>query len=223
MPGSNMPQSKRDLLPWALAHADQWVLNAAQIGVPPATALAFKTLAGTFSSTSGAADAARQASKDATLADDNSYTTVRAMGGQLVNMIKAYAEANNDPNVYVLSGLKPNSGPGVVPSPVAPDKMTMTVNGDGSVTLKWKVTQPAGCTGVQYRVLRRLGGEDNFSLIGTSGSKKSFQDKTIPFGTDSVAYQVQPWRGEVEGPVSIQFGFQFGTGGGGNLNVKLAA
>jgi len=223
MPGSNVPQSKRAALPWAITHAEQFVLHAAQIGIQPAQAAAFKTLVDSFQMTTEAAETAKQASKDATTADDNAFTAVKVVGGQLTNMIKAYAEATNNPNVYVLAGLKANSPPGTVPAPVPPKELTMTVNGDGSISLKWKVTQPDGCTGVQYRVFRKLGDETTFSLIGTSGSKKSFKDSTLPFGSDSVSYQIEPWRGDVTGEVSTQFAFQFGTGGGGGMSVKLAA
>jgi hypothetical protein len=223
MAGQNVPTTKRDMLPWARTHRDQWVENFAEIGLSEAQSVLFKGLVDQFVATAGAAETARQASLDATEADDNAYTAVRSMAGAFVRIIKGYAESTNNPEVYALAGIKANAGPGSLPAPVPPAQLSLSLNGDGSFQLKWKVTQPAGVTGVTYQVYRKLPGDAEAIFVGNS-TKKSFKDATVPFGADGVTYLIQPVRGGVVGDISNQFTFQFGTGGGGGLaDVKLAA
>lgn len=81
----------------------------------------------------------------------------RALAGAYINVIKAFAEATNNENVYVLAGVSPNDAPGVVPPSNTAESFTANVNPDGSITVKWKASQPAGVTGVQYNVHRRCG------------------------------------------------------------------
>jgi hypothetical protein len=223
MAGQNVPTTKRDMLPWANTHKPLWITNAEQIGLTDAQAAAFKTLVESFESTSGAAEIARQASLDATEADDNAFTALRSVASAYSRIIKGFAESTNNPNVYALAGLKPNAKPGAAQPPIPPAQLTLAVNGDGSMQLKWKVTQPAGVSGVTYQVFRAVNDETTPVFVGTS-TKKSFKDESLPFGTDRVTYWVQPVRGSVVGAISNQFGFRFGAGGGGGFaSVKLAA
>lgn len=216
---TNLPKAIPDLLAWAQTHADLWQTNQASINLSAAQVTAFKTLVGTFTAANNAAEAARLASKNATEALQAAVSSVRATGGAYVNLIKAFAETTNNPNVYTLSGVSPDDPAGTVPAPIPPETINATVNADGSLTLKWKVGQPEGVTGVQYLVSRRLGSTGTFALIGSVGAIKTFVDATLPFGVDSVQYIITPKRGDVVGAQSATFALQFGVNGGGGFTL----
>ena len=221
---SNKPRNKPEMRAFAQSHASQWVAQAAEIGVAPAQATAFADLCAAFETSSESVVVTRQESKNATTRNNDDYQAVSALCGALINQIKAFAQATNDPNVYVIAGLSPDAPPSQSPAPLAPKELTATLIPDGTLLLKWKVTQPAGLSGVQYRVFRKLVGEDTFALIGTAGGKKTFTDATIPFGADGVTYQIVPWRGDVTGAPSNAFEFRFGAAGGPGLGaVRFAA
>jgi hypothetical protein len=209
-----MPTTIAELLAWVGTHRDLFEANQAQIGISVAQATAFKTLADNLIAAESDAQIARTASKNATQKLSDNITAVRSYGQALIGVIRSHAETTNDPNVLVLAGLPPIQPPSQLPPPIAPDNLTATLESNGALRLSWRVAQPVGVTSVQYRIFRKLSGESSFTLVGTGGSRKTFLDESIPFGTDGLTYQIVPWRGEVEGSPSNQFTFQFGTGGG---------
>lgn len=213
--GTNLPNRIPDLINWATVHEDLWSTNAVAIGLTAAQATSFKNLVTTLDAANANAQQARQASKDATLTLNNAVSNIRTMGGALVNTIKAYAETTNNPNVYTLAGVSPDDAPGTVPAPVPPTEISAGVNSDGSLTLKWKASQPQGVTNVQYYVYRAVNGAQAFTLAGASGSEKTFIDTTLPYGLDRVDYMIQPRRGNVIGAQSNTFTLRFGSVGTG--------
>lgn len=225
---SNMPITIPELINWCNTHAGLFSTNAASIGLSAADATAFSTLAASLETFNGKAQDARQASKDATKQLQSSIDAIRALGNAYILRIKAYAEATNNDNVYALAGITPSDPPSTLPAPVAPETFTASVNPDGSLTIKWKVSQPAGVTNVQYLVSRRVNTATGpFALLTAVGSEKTFTDVTLPVGVDRVEYIVQPKRGTVLGPQSNVFAIQFGSVPDGvtitGANVKLAA
>lgn len=212
---TNVPTTIPELTAWGQSHAPLWNSNQALIGLSMPQVTAFTDAFDDFNTNRIAADDARLASKLATAKLDESRVTFRALAGVYVNVIKAYAEATNNDDVYVLAGVSPNDQPGVVPLPNTAETFTANVNPDGSITVKWKAAQPQGVTGVQYNVHRRFSQSDSFTLIGNVGSAKSYTDVTLPYGTDAVQYMVQPTRNNVLGPQSDVFSLQFGTSGPG--------
>ncbi|XVJ59735.1 MAG: hypothetical protein HEQ23_10155 [Tepidisphaera sp.] len=223
--GTNLPRTIPELANWANTRSALWQLNGALVGLQPGQITGFKNLVTAFIAARDAAEAARVASKNATEALDNAVRSVRTTGGQYVNLIKAFAESTNNPNVYVLAGVSPNDAPGTPPAPNAPDQFTVGVNGDGSLTLRWKVAQPTGVGSVVYVVSRRInGGEGPFSVVGTAGGReKSFTDGTLPVGVDQVEYIVTARRGNEPGVSGPIFKVQFGSvGSGGSFTIASA-
>jgi hypothetical protein len=84
------------------------------------------------------------------------------------------------------------------------------LNGNGSLTLKWKSDNPAGVGGTMYQVWRKIG-VGAFEYCGGTGSKV-FTDATVPPGTTSICYQIQGVRSTAAGSWS-QFNVNFFTGG----------
>lgn len=226
--GSNIPETLPDFITWCNTHAPLFTANAALIGLTAPQAELFAQAAANMVAAEDAAQNARVASKNATAALDTAVAAARALAGGYVSTIKGFAKATGNPSVYELSGVSPDSPPGTVPAPVAPTDFTAQVNPDGSLTIRWKVSQPAGVTSVQYLVFRRLpmNGQTTFTMVGSEGKNKSFTDATLPVGVDKVDYIVQPKRGEVTGPQSNVFTVQFGSvagGGSGTLSIKTTA
>jgi hypothetical protein len=217
---TNMPSTIPELISWCNVHSNAWTVNAAAIGLSPAQATAFTTLCSNFSKANDTAQAARENSKFATNALKDAMNAVQVTGGAYINLIKAYAETTYNANVYNLAQVSPANPPGTVPEPVAPQQFGATVNANGSLTINWKVAQPTGTTGVQYRVYRRVNSTTNeYTLVSTEGSKKSYTDENLPYGVDMVQYIVQPVRSSVVGPMSPAFTVQFGSVMGGGMSI----
>lgn len=219
--GQNFPNTIPELLSWGESHWPLWNTNAAQIGLTAAQAMAFKTLVQSSRSAFDAAEAARLASRNATQLQTNALTAMRANAGTLVAIIKAYAEATNNPNIYNLSGISPPDPRGSVAPPSTPENVRASLNPNGSLTLKWKATQPTGATGVQYQIFRQLDGEQGFTLVDTVG-RKNWTDTSLPRGVDGVNYILQAKRGELTSEESDQLAVVFGSQGGGGFTIASA-
>lgn len=221
---TNLPSKISDLVAWAATHTDLWVLNATDIGITVGEANGVKAAAEAMTLAVTAADVARQASKDATMTQTEAVRTFRTLAGSYINRIKGYAESTNDPGVYPLAGISPDGPPTTPPLPIPPTQFFASVNGDGSLNISFKVTQPAGVTGVVYQVFRRHGTAITpFESIGIAGRNKRITDTGLPVGVDKVEYMVQPQRSSgAVGAQSSIFTVQFGSvvGGGGGLAIN---
>jgi hypothetical protein len=222
---TNLPRTIPELIDWSNVHGPLWVLNGTQIGLSTAQTTVLTGLISAFVKANSDAQIAREASKAATMTLKNAMDSLEATAGNYINTIKSFAETTHNPAVYSLAQITPDSPRGVVPEPVAPTQFGATINADGSLTINWKVAQPAGVNGVIYTVLRRFENTQPFTVISIPPtSKKTFTDTTLPFGTDSVQYVVQPSRGSVAGPLSNTFTVQFGSVmGGGGLSIHTIA
>ena len=220
--GNNIPATIPEFINWCTAHGSQWSSSPTVIGLTSGQMTAYNALLLTMTKANAEAETARNASKDATIALRNAISSMRALSGIYVDTIKNFAESTHNPNVYALASISPPSPAGTPPLPVAPTTFTASVNTDGSLTIKWKATQPMGATGVLYRVMRRINTtEGPYTIVSTEGSGKSFTDLTLPVGVDRVEYIIQPTRtGGVIGPQSPLFTVQFGTLGGGGMNIS---
>lgn len=220
--GQNFPNTITELLSWGETHWPLFSTNATQIGVTSAQALAFKSLVQSARGAFDSAEVARLASKNATQLQTNALTAMRANAGTLVALIKAYAESTNNPNVYTLAGISPPDPRGTVAPPAQPTNVRAALNPNGSLTLKWKATQPEGATSVQYQIFRQLDGEQGFTLVDTVG-RKNWTDTTLPRGVDGVNYIVQSKRGGETSEASDQLAVVFGSQGGGGGGLTIAS
>ena len=154
-----------------------------------------------------------------------SAATLRTVAADVVRFVKAFADANaNPPAIYALAQIPEPTPPSPLPPPGQPTDFSATLNASGSVTLRWKCADAAPSSGAFFTVRRKLGGAEGggFALLGTTQSK-SFDDGAIPLGVTSVSYLVQGFRGTEPGPEGEQLTVQFGVGGGGQAQVRLAA
>lgn len=220
--GTNLPSKIGDFVAWADTHAAQWQDQQANIGISVAQVTAFKNLVGTLDSTFAAANAARQDSKDATMAQNTALAACRANASALITLIKGFAEATNNDNVYSLAGISANDPPGTAPAPTAPYNIQATLDSLGNLNLTWKASQPQGTSGVVYEIVRAFNGSGNFEHVDTVGGK-AWTDDSVPSGTTTVSYVLTAKRGRDSSPPAATFTVRFGHAPGGGLTLTQAA
>lgn len=223
-----LPENRTDLIIFCEAHVPVWAANAAAIGLTAAQVTALQNFTTVARTKFNGAQAARQASLAAT---DDFYNSVRSMRGQaadLVRLIKAKAEADNNPNVYVLAQIPPPSAPTALPAPGKPTDIQITLNPGGSITLSWESTNSAPSSGAFFLVSRRItsGPAATPAFVGIGGTAiREFTDDTITAGTAGLSYIIQGFRGTRAGTPSDQIAVQFGiggTGGGGGDGIIVS-
>lgn len=216
---SIVPSSKPDRIAFYEDHIAVWTASATDLGILPSECTALAALVASarsaYSNQGIAADAARSATSDATLAVQSMHT----LGASVIAKIKAYAESTGNPGVLNTAQLpQPNPDSPVGP-PGKPTDFVVTLNQSGSLNLKWKCANPPGAVGTVYEVLRRIGAGGTFTYVGVAGGDKSYTDETLPAGSSGVAYRVTGLRSGLRGP-TVQCDVNFGVAGGGGFTVQ---
>jgi len=207
---ANIPKTMSELLDWAPLHAVQWLDHAEALGLNPSSVEQFAQEVEAFKLRKAQSSMAHNAAASATLRLNEQEQAVRHLAGLLVRQIKTHAETVADPALIPLALLRPDSPPTTLPAPATPSSFTWSMNSSGELTIKWKVRQPRGVQNVIYRVRRALN-FGPFELLDTVGSQKRYTDAAIPAGTRTVAYIIEPMRGNVRGPVSPRFTISLGS------------
>lgn len=219
---SVIPSRNVEQLEFFESHWPVWVANAAGIGVLPASANSFKTLTQSARAAYDSALTARNNAKAATTTQDAALAQARTSAADLIRVIKGYAEQQANPDaVYALAQIPPPAAPTPVPAPGQPRDITVGLEPNGAITLRWKAVNAAPNAGTFFSITRKLPGESTFVLVGNTGGK-IFTDDTITQGTTGATYIIQGHRGQLDGPMSDQVGVQFGVGGGGGFVLTNA-
>ncbi|MGE0001171.1 MAG: hypothetical protein AB7F50_01545 [Fimbriimonadaceae bacterium] len=202
-----VPDQKNAAISFYEQRTAAWTANAAAIGLTPGDMTAFTPMVTGARTAFTSAEAARAASKNATVTLDNSVDTMRDRGAALIAKIKAFAESSGNPNVYVIASIPPPADPTPAPPPTPPSQVQGTVNNDGNVVLRWKATKVNG----EFFSVHRLLAGGTWTALG-SVNAKSFTDTGLPAGNSWAQYQVKSHRGtevsEGSEPVVILFGVQ---------------
>jgi len=211
-----LPNSREEMIEWFANRIAQWSANAATIGLDMAQITEVASLIDAAVVVHDDAIAARQASKDATIAYYNGADALRAYGADLIKVIKATAESTDNPDIYSLASIPPPADPTPAGAPDQPTDLTATVLLPFGIGLSWKGSTSQGA---YFEVYRRLETESTFSILKTT-KEKSFEDRTIPDGVDSVQYYIAAARDEFR-TNSSSLAVQFGAGG--STTIALAA
>ena len=215
------PTSPRsEFLTWCAAHTQIFVDNAAEIGITPLQATAFGTAVALATSKTNAQQQKKQELHVATLEVREAFDELHALTGDLVRVIKAFAETSDKPSVvYNAAQIDPPAPPTPAAPPAQPTNLTIELApGTGALTLRWKASNPPNTQGTSYIVRRRVEGEAGFTFIGVTGTK-SFTDTTLVAGPDKVEYTVQGTRSDSTGPISEPILVNFGTAPGGGMTA----
>jgi len=218
-----VPDKNLDAVQFFESHVPVWQAAPTTIGLTPALVTSCDNAAKAARAAYTAQQNTKNAAKAATATYLNSVSALRNIGGDLIKTIKAFADTTSNPNVYSLAQIPPPAAPTPLPPPGQPTSFAVQLTPAGALYLSWKSANSAASSGAFFTVKRRLEGESTFTLIGGTGSK-SFSDDTVPFGTNTLTYIVQGFRGIEPGPESEQLSVQFGVGGQAvSAGVKLAA
>ena len=207
-------------LEWCQVHTPVFVAYAAEIGLGKPQAESFGAAVGSAAAALLAAEQARQAALVATQRVEQAFAALTAEAGDAVRSIRAFAGTAPDAGrVYALAQVPPRAAPSPVPPPARPSRLTVRLEAaTGSLTLRWRATNPTNARGTSYIIRRRLPGETEFSFVGVSGDK-TFVDETLPSGVQSVQYTVQGQRSTLGSPVSAVLTVHLGKLPGGEPKV----
>ncbi|MFN0012769.1 MAG: hypothetical protein ACKVS8_14115 [Phycisphaerales bacterium] len=226
---STYPTSPRaDFLAWARTHAGVFVGSHTQIGLTEAQALAFQAAVDEAQAAVAERAAAIQAAMAATNNANLKVALLQRAASITVEMIRTFAQSSENPAVYPLAQIPAPATRSAAPPPAKPRALAVELNNaSGTLTLKWKATNPASAQGTSYIIRRKLPGQSAFVILGVSGVKR-FVDESLPAGLTSVQYVVQGQRADLSGPESNPLVVNFGTSAGalvasGEQAMKLAA
>ncbi|QOJ14759.1 MAG: hypothetical protein HRU75_08955 [Planctomycetia bacterium] len=220
---STFPESPRSaFLEWCQGHTAVFSANAAAIGLTSAQATAFTTATTAAANALLSQQQTRQEALVATQAAQEAFSELRSSAGDVVRLIRAFAESQGKPSiVYNLAQIPPPATPAPMPPPGQPTDLTITLTpADGALQLRWKCVNPPGASGTSYLIRRRLPGQSEWTFLGVSG-RKDFVDDTLNAGPDSVQYTVQGQRSGSTGPLSAVFTVYFGRMPGGGFSTRV--
>lgn len=215
----NIPNTTNALLlAWMEQHVTLWQAAPATIGLAPSIVSAFGTLVAGARKDFDTANAIRLASKQATVAQQETFRDMKREASDLVNTVKSFIEQSGNANLWATAGLEPPAPRGETPPPNAPFQLGATLDSEGNLLLKWKASQPQGVSSVVYSVRRAFNNTGAFVLLDTVGGKK-FLDTTVPTGTTSVSYTVTAKHGTNVSAPSESLTLRFGRAQGGGLSL----
>ena len=202
-------------------HNAPFTTNAVAIGVTTIEVTDLGTKTSAARAAYDAQQVARQAAKAATEAFENAVDAMGVAGAALLKKIRAKAEQTGNPTVYTLAQIPAPPTPSARPAPGKPTDLTVELDGNGALVLKFKCKNPAGTSGTMYQVYRSVGGGE-FQYLGGAGERK-FVDATVPAGATKLTYQIQAVRSTAVG-MWATFVVNFGTnvGGGATASVVTA-
>lgn len=211
-----LPQSRSELVAFFEAHLPVWVSKASSIGLTADQVTALATFTNDARVALDNQTNAINIKRAATSTMHTQTDTLRSFGGDLIKVIRNFAELNNDPLVYDTAQIPAPSPPTPAGPPPQPTELTASILLPFGIGLRWKgsVAQSA-----YFGIYRKLPGESLFTLIDTS-TAKSFEDTTLGTGIASVQYFIAALRDEFSvnsSSLTVQFG------PGGTATMSLAA
>lgn len=218
---SELPRTRLDRLQYFEAHYDQWLTNAAAIGITAGAATAVKNATTACRAGFDAMMVARDAARAATQNFYNLNNTMTGLGRGVISTIKAFAESTGDPNVYVLANINPPAPPTPVPAPATPTEFTGSVSPDGVVTLRWRAEASGPSNGVFFLLERKRGGAGAYAVLGAT-MERTYEDPEADVVNGPVQYRVRAVRGALSSAWAMPIVFNFvggGAGGAGGFTV----
>lgn len=188
---SVLPDQINDRIRWFEQRLDSWNADPEAIGLTTTQITSLKAAVNQARANFDAAQAARIASKNATLGQRSAVNAMTDLGSDALRFIKAFAQSQPNPDaVYQAASVPPPATPTPSGPPAAPTNVTADPNADGTVTIKWR-----GSTRNQtfFSVWRRVGNNTQWTQIG-SVATKTFIDSTVPAGSPSATYLIRAQR-----------------------------
>jgi hypothetical protein len=208
-----LPKTDRTLIDWVELRTDLWKADPASIGLDGSEVTELIGLLAAAAAAEEAADLARAEAQAQTLRLHTEAEALRAQAASMVATIKAFAETQDDPEVYAAAHLPPDRPKSPLGPPAAPQITSAVLHPDGTVRLKWKASRKGGTFFQVYRTLTALDGTVGSPTLLASTTDKFWTDQDLPSGLRGVQYYLIARR---TGGVSGRSGLgtlQFGSDG----------
>ncbi len=234
---STVPNSLIGQLTFYEEHIPVWTAAPTAIGLTAAQCTQLAAAITAARNQFNLAQSVRSAAKSQTITMHQKFDAMNEQGADLIRIIRAFANVQNDPTVYTKAEIPPPPTPSPVPAPGTPTNFRVALNPDGQIVLTWKCENPTGSQGTVYEIKRRVGdpASNPFEFIGNAG-RKTFTDSTLAPGAAGgeygVTYRITAVRSTKRGITGI-FTVNFGAGltvteefentEGGEESMKIAA
>lgn len=200
-----LPKSREQMIAFIEARLDAWAAEPAAIGL---TSKQVGDLVAVTAAGRAALDAQTNAInlKLAATATMRTQTdAARDLAGDLIKVIRSFAELSDDPGVFDAALIPAPSPPTPAGAPEQPTELAAALMLPFGLELRWKGSVAKS---THFAVHRRLPGESVYDLIGTTRSRR-YQDKTLPDAASGVQYYIAAIRDGVQvnsSSLSVQFG-----------------
>ncbi len=134
-------------------HNPTWAANAVAIGTTAAAVTALTTKTTAARAAYNAQQLAQEQAKAATQTFRDAVTAMVGAGTDIIKQVKAKAATDGN-SIYTLALLPVPATPTPIPAPGTPFDFAIELQPDGSLKLKWKCANPAGCPAVVFGVTR---------------------------------------------------------------------
>jgi hypothetical protein len=219
-----LPRTARPLIDWVELRTDIWKADPASIGLDGSEVTELIGLLAAASAAEEAAELARAAAQAATLRLRTEAESLRAQAASMVATIKAFAETQDDPEVYAAAHLPPDRPKSPLGPPEPPKSLSATLLVNGVVRLKWRASRKGGTFFEVYRTQTALDGTTTGPTLLTSIPDKTYIDRTLPSGLRRVEYFIQARRtggiSDRSGLASLQFGSDGAQGQAAATNLE---
>jgi hypothetical protein len=215
-----LPRTREDTIAWFAARIGDWAAGGGSIGLDTGQLIEMTTRLAEAQTALEDADAARIDSKNATVYFHWRYDRMRKYGADLIKVIKAHAETNEDARVYTAASIPLPGPPTPLGPPQTPVNLTATLNTAGAIKLEWEASRRGGTSFAVERSLTGSGGP--WTLFGVSETK-SFTDGHVPTGLAEIAYRVTAARSGGASVPTAPLSVLFGTGVDENPGLTVAA
>ena len=217
-----LPNSRIGKIEFVEQHLPVWKANADQIGI---TSDDVKELEKFVKSARGGYEDAKTARNESRAATQTYHDASNQMNNDVANLIKAiraFAEKNNDPDVFAKAQIPAPAPRRPLGPPQTPTDLVGRINGFGQVVLNWKTS----LHGRPYFVIsRRLAKNDGEFADPSSGEwqtlgtvqEKTFTDTSVPTGFAFATYRLVAHRGTLEAPDPTFTEVPFGSAPGSNV------
>jgi hypothetical protein len=213
---STIPTTLAEKLAFFEQHLPIWAVDPLSIGLSAAQVATLTSMVVSARSTFDFAGTQRAASRAATNDQTIAFSAMTDLGGDLIKTIRAFAETNDDPNVYSAAQIPPPAPPSPPGPPALPTALKAKFMTPFGIRLDWKGSIAQG---TYFAIFRQVAGETAFTNIQTTRDK-FYEDLSLPGGIDAASYYIAAFR-DGEQVNSTTLALQFGPGG--MTSMTLAA
>jgi hypothetical protein len=211
---SVVPRPIGEKLSFFEQHLPVWTKDPASIGLNSDQVAELSVLVSQAREKVDEVNDLRSRSRAATNSQSVAVGAMAELGGDLIKTIRAFAETNNDPNVFGAAQIPLPAPPTPAGPPDQPKILKAQLLSPFGLRITW---EGSAARGTYFNVWRKLGGERSFSFVGTAKTRR-LDDLTIPDGSASVSYFVAAHRAALTTNSSV-LEVRFGSGVDGSMTL----